>query len=220
MGLEAEGLGKSVGDPAVRILGGITLSVERGEFVALTGRSGSGKSTLLHILGTLDRPSEGSLRLDGRESSSFSPAELDAFRNRRLGFVFQFHYLIQELDALENVLLPARRAGEAARRRPLAEELLGRFGLGGKARRLPRQLSGGEQQRVAIARALVMQPQYLLADEPTGALDSANGTAVMDILKEAHSRLGAAVILATHDPEFAAMASRRLHLVDGVLRGT
>ncbi|HTB22563.1 MAG TPA: ABC transporter ATP-binding protein [bacterium] len=218
MGISALGIGKTVGNPPVRILSGVNLDIARGDFVSLTGRSGSGKSTLLHILGTLDRASEGMLWLDGSEVGSLVRRDLDAFRNRKLGFVFQFHYLLAELSALENVLLPAHKAGAKARCRPRAEELLRRFGLGHGLHRLPRQLSGGEQQRVAIARALVMEPEYLLADEPTGALDSASGTAVMEILRDCHARLGTTIILATHDPDFAALAPKRVHMVDGSLR--
>jgi lipoprotein-releasing system ATP-binding protein len=217
MGISALGLGKTVGDPPVRILSGVNLEIARGDFVALTGRSGSGKSTLLHILGTLDRASEGNLWLDGCEVGSLARRDLDAFRNRKLGFVFQFHYLLAELSALENVLLPAHKAGTKALCRPRAEDLLRRFGLANGLHRLPRQLSGGEQQRVAIARALILEPDYLLADEPTGALDSANGKAVMEILDDCHTRLGTTIILATHDPDFAAHAPKRVHLVDGSL---
>ena len=215
MGLSAKNLGKSIGDPPARVLSDISLDVAPGEFVALTGRSGSGKSTLLHVLGSLDPATEGEVWVEGREIGAMRPDELCHFRNRRMGFVFQFHYLLAELNALENVLVPARKAGEKDRRRPHAEALLRRFGLGAKVHRLPRHLSGGEQQRVAIARALVMEPGYLFADEPTGALDSANGQVVMDILMDCNRRLGTTVVLATHDPEFASLAGRRVHLVDG-----
>ncbi len=214
-GIAAIGIGKTLGSPPTPVLVGVDLAIAPGEFVALTGRSGSGKSSLLHLLGALDRPSSGTLMLDGRDAATLIPRELDDFRNRRLGFVFQFHYLLPELDALDNVLMPARKAGLAERLRPRAEERLARFGLGAMRGRLPRQLSGGEQQRVAIARALVMEPAYLLADEPTGALDTANGEAVMNILKDCHERLGTAVVLATHDAAFAARARRSVHLVDG-----
>jgi putative ABC transport system ATP-binding protein/lipoprotein-releasing system ATP-binding protein len=144
-----------------------------------------------------------------------APAELSAFRNRSMGFVFQFHYLLAELTALENVLLPAKKAGEGSLRRGFAESLLERFGLGAALGRLPRQLSGGEQQRVAIARALIMEPPYLFADEPTGSLDSANGGIVMDILRDSRRALGTTVVLVTHDAGFAASAERQIHLVDG-----
>src|ERR1700677_3008661 len=151
MGIPAGGLGKVIGDPPARILSDISLEIARGEFVALTGRSGSGKSTLLHILGSLDTATEGSVTLGGRDLAAMAPDEICRFRNREMGFVFQFHYLLAELDALGNVLMPARKAKESGKRRDYAMALLRRFGLGEAAHRLPRQLSGGEQQRVAIA---------------------------------------------------------------------
>jgi putative ABC transport system ATP-binding protein/lipoprotein-releasing system ATP-binding protein len=193
------------------------LEIARGEFVALTGRSGSGKSTLLHILGSLDTATEGTVTLGGRELSSMAPEELCRFRNREMGFVFQFHYLLAELDAIGNVLMPARKAKETGKRRDYAVSLLRRFGLGEAMHRLPRQLSGGEQQRVAIARALLMEPGYLFADEPTGSLDSVNGGIVLDILKDCNRNMGTTVVLVTHDPDFAALAGRTIHLADGKL---
>jgi putative ABC transport system ATP-binding protein/lipoprotein-releasing system ATP-binding protein len=156
--------------------------------------------------------------IEGKDLAGLGAAGQDAFRNRRMGFVFQFHYLLAELSALENVLMPARKAGERARRRPRAEALLRRFDLGGGMHRLPRQLSGGEQQRVAIARALVMEPDYLFADEPTGSLDSGNGAAVMDIIRDCNRTAGTTVVLVTHEADFAAQAGRCLHMVDGTLR--
>jgi ABC-type lipoprotein export system ATPase subunit len=217
MGISTRGLGKVIGDPPARILSDISLEVARGEFVALTGRSGSGKSTLLHILGSLDTASEGSVTVGGRELSSMAPQEICRFRNREMGFVFQFHYLLAELDAIGNVLMPARKAQESGKRRGYAISLLRRFGLGEAMHRLPRQLSGGEQQRVAIARSLVMEPEDLFADEPTGSLDSVNGGIVLDILKDCNRRMGTTVVLVTHDPDFAALAGRRVHLADGKL---
>jgi lipoprotein-releasing system ATP-binding protein len=214
-GLAARDLGKVVGEPPARILSGVHLDIAPGEFVALTGRSGSGKSTLLHLLGSLDRPSEGSVLCGDRDLASLGPKELGVFRNRTMGFVFQFHYLLAELNALENVLLPAHKAGEAAQRRGHAETLLCEFGLGRALHRLPRQLSGGEQQRVAIARALIMDPAYLFADEPTGSLDSAGGAAVMGILRHRNRVQGTTVVLVTHDPDFAAKADRQVRLADG-----
>jgi putative ABC transport system ATP-binding protein/lipoprotein-releasing system ATP-binding protein len=219
MGIVAEGLGKVVGNPATRILADVNLGIERGEFVALTGRSGSGKSTLLHLLGSLDRPSEGRVSLDGVDLGGLGARDLDAYRNLRMGFVFQFHYLIAELSAFENVLLPARKSGQAKARRARAQNLLKQVGLEGKEGRLPRQLSGGEQQRVAVARALVMEPEYLFADEPTGALDSANGARIMEILKDEHSRRGMTVVLATHDRDIAHSAPRQVRLADGKIEG-
>ncbi len=215
MGISAKAVGKVVGDPPTRILSDVSLEIARNEFVALTGRSGSGKSTLLHILGSLDTASEGTVTVGGREIGGMTPRELCVFRNRTIGFVFQFHYLLAELSALENVMMPARKAKERGSRRGYAESLLRQFGLGQRTHRLPRHLSGGEQQRVAIARALVMEPDYLFLDEPTGALDSANGETVMGIIRDCNRRLGTTVVLVTHDPDFAASAGRQIHLLDG-----
>lgn len=220
MPIVARGAGKSLGRPPARILSGIDLTVADGEFLALTGRSGSGKSTLLYLLSSLDRASQGAVEADGRDYARMSADELSEFRNRRVGFVFQFHYLVSELDALDNALLPARKAGLEAALRPHAASLLERFGLGGKERRLPRELSGGEQQRLAIARSLVMKPKYLFADEPTGSLDTANGDLVMDLIRESNRTLGTTVVMVTHDPDFAALAGRRVALADGRLAET
>lgn len=215
MGLIAKHIGKALGNPATQILSDINITIDDGEFVALTGRSGSGKSTLLYVLSSLDAATEGNILMDGHDLSKMSPQQLASFRNETIGFVFQFHYLIAELTAIENVMLPARRAGKESERKEYAEGLLSRFGLGEKMHRLPRQLSGGEQQRVAIARALVMQPKYLFADEPTGALDSVNGKIVMDLIRDTNERLGTTVILVTHDAGFAASAKRQISLIDG-----
>jgi putative ABC transport system ATP-binding protein/lipoprotein-releasing system ATP-binding protein len=215
MAIRALDVAKTVGEPPVRVIDGVSLRVEDGEFVALTGRSGSGKSTLLYLLSSLDAVSGGRVEVDGRDLTALSPEELHRFRNERMGFVFQFHYLIAELTALENVLFPARRSGQEKAREERARWLLGSFDLAAKHNRLPRQLSGGEQQRVAIARALIMEPRYLFADEPTGALDSASGEIVLKILRESNLKSGTTIVLVTHDPEFAAMAGRQIHLADG-----
>ncbi|MBK9321446.1 MAG: ABC transporter ATP-binding protein [Bdellovibrionaceae bacterium] len=215
MAIVAKKIGKAIGTPPVRILTDINLKIDDGEFVALTGRSGSGKSTLLYILSSLDSPSEGSVEVAGHDLGKMADPELYKFRNEKMGFVFQFHYLISELTAIENVLLPAVKNRRQIERRAYAESLLEQFGLGDKIHRLPRQLSGGEQQRLAIARALVMQPKYLFADEPTGSLDSANGDIVMNIIRDANKNFGTTVIMVTHDPDFAATANRAINLVDG-----
>jgi putative ABC transport system ATP-binding protein/lipoprotein-releasing system ATP-binding protein len=215
MGIIARGVFKHVGEPPVRIIDNVSLEIRDGEFVSLTGRSGSGKSTLLYLLSSLDSVSSGVVELSGQDLSQIRPEELNRFRNEKMGFVFQFHYLIAELTAFENVLFPARRSGQGEVRKQRAKELLDAFGLDNKHDRLPRQLSGGEQQRVAIARALIMEPQYLFADEPTGALDSASGESVMQILREANTKLGTTLIMVTHDPDFAALAGRQIHLADG-----
>ncbi len=215
MSIVARKVGKVVGEPPTRILSDISLQIADGDYVCLTGRSGSGKSTLLYLLSTLDNATEGRVEILGQDIGRMNKQELNRFRNEKMGFVFQFHYLIAELNALENVLLPARKYGKEAAKRRRAKTLLEQFGLGDKLHRLPRQLSGGEQQRVAIARALIMEPRYLFADEPTGSLDSANGEAVMAIIKEANEKSKTTVVLVSHDPDFAALARRQIHLVDG-----
>jgi putative ABC transport system ATP-binding protein/lipoprotein-releasing system ATP-binding protein len=215
MGIVARHVGKSIGSPPNRVLTDISLDIEDGEFVSLTGRSGSGKSTLLYLLSSLDAPTEGTIEISGHDVGRMPPEELYRFRNQNLGFVFQFHYLLAELSALENTLMPTMKLGREKERRAYAESLLERFGLKDKMDRKPRQLSGGEQQRVAIARALVMEPQYLFADEPTGALDTVNGDSVMAIIRETNEKHGTTVVMVTHDPDFAAMARRQIRLVDG-----
>ncbi len=217
MGIRAIKAGKRIEDPPADILSGIDLEIANGEFIALTGKSGSGKSTLLYLLSTLDKPSFGSIEIDGRKIEEMSVEEICDFRNRKAGFVFQFHYLIAELSALENVLLPARRENRAKEKRDFALHLLEQLDLKEKIRHLPRQLSGGQAQRVAIARALVMSPKYIFADEPTGSLDSANAKLVIDILFKAKKELSSTIVLVTHDPEFANMADRQIHLTDGKL---
>lgn len=217
MTILSQGLGKSFGAPPTEVLKNISFEIRPGEFVAITGRSGSGKSTLLYLLSTLDTPSTGDLRIDGQQISAMSSKILHQFRNRNMGFIFQFHYLLPELSALENVLMPAMKTKQHLSRRPLAISLLERVGLADKHRRLPSQMSGGEQQRVAIARALVMEPKYLFADEPTGNLDTMSGDNVMKILQDVNSRLKTSIVMVTHDPDYAAMAGRQIHLVDGEL---
>jgi putative ABC transport system ATP-binding protein/lipoprotein-releasing system ATP-binding protein len=215
MGIIARNVGKVIGAPPNRVLTDISLEIKDGEFVALTGKSGSGKSTLLYILSSLDEPTEGSVEISGQNVTQMKPEELGQLRNEQIGFVFQFHYLISELTALENVLMPARKLRQDLQKKEFAMSLLSQFGLGDKMGRLPRQLSGGEQQRVAIARALTMKPKYLFADEPTGSLDSANGEAVMKIIRESNKALGTTIIMVTHDPDFANEAKRQIYLTDG-----
>ena len=217
MGIVTRNVAKVVGEPPTRVLNGIDLEIRDREFVSLTGRSGSGKSTLLYILSSLDYATEGSVEIDGRDVRRLPEPELHRFRNEHMGFVFQFHYLLAELTALENVLMPARKHDRAAEKTGDARALLEQFGLGDKTGRLPRELSGGEQQRVAIARALVMQPRYLFADEPTGSLDTVNSELVMRLIRETNEQLGTTVVLVTHDPDYAAMAGRQIHLVDGAI---
>jgi lipoprotein-releasing system ATP-binding protein len=194
-----------------------SLKVERGEFIAITGPSGSGKSSLLYLLGLLDRPTEGRVLLEGRDTASLSAAELASLRLSRLGFVFQFHFLLPEFSTLDNVLIPIRRLGRLkdAAARAQAMKLLEALGMAEAAAKLPEQLSGGMRQRAAIARALANDPAIILADEPTGNLDTRNAAAVFDIFARLAAEEGRAILVVTHDAELAKRANRRVHLVDG-----
>lgn len=218
MTIIANNIIKEFGEPPTRVIQGIDLTINDGEFVSISGRSGSGKSTLLYLLSTLDNPSHGNITIDGKDPQEMSVEELHLFRNHHLGFVFQFHFLLAELTTLENVLLPARRDGQHYEKEEYARELLKTFDISDKTDKLPSQMSGGEQQRVAIARAMIMKPKYLFADEPTGSLDSKNGEIVMDILRRANSEWGTTLVLVTHEPEFSQMAQREVYLVDGKVR--
>ncbi|MEE9369923.1 MAG: ABC transporter ATP-binding protein [Sedimentisphaerales bacterium] len=221
--LKAEGLYKSyrMGEAEVNVLKGVDLGVRRGEFLARVGASGSGKSTLLHILGALDRPDKGVVRFEGRDLSRMTSGELNRFRNKRVGFVFQFYHLLDELSVLENVFLPAM-AGKSivgwlgCRRwaKSRASELLSRLGLSERAEHKPYQLSGGERQRVAIGRALMNEPRLLLADEPTGNLDSATGNAILNVFDELN-RAGQTIVMVSHDERIAQKAGRIITLADG-----
>jgi putative ABC transport system ATP-binding protein len=207
-----------VGDHVVHALRGVTIAVAAAEFVTIVGPSGSGKSTFMHILGCLDRPTTGRYVLNGRDVSTLPPDELARVRNETIGFVFQGFNLLARTSALENVELPLlyTRQGvvKAEERRARALQALEAVGLTDRADHHPSQLSGGQQQRVAIARALVTQPSLLLADEPTGNLDSKNGDAVMSLMKELHQG-GATIVMVTHDPRFARYADRSIHIFDG-----
>ena len=204
------------GGRSTEVLHGVTLTAAAGTVTALVGRSGCGKTTLLNLAGAMDFPTAGEVLIDGRGTSALSESELTSLRRRRVGFVFQFFQLLPTLTALENVELPLLLAG-AARAEDAARERLRWVGLDGKAGSLPYQLSGGQMQRVAIARALVHQPDLLLADEPTGNLDTASGEEVLRLLRQAADEFGATVLMATHSAEAAAIADRRLHLRDGRL---
>ncbi|HEX7836405.1 MAG TPA: ABC transporter ATP-binding protein [Kofleriaceae bacterium] len=211
-------LGKSYfhGGKALPILWDIDLTLEAGEMVAVVGASGVGKSTFLQILGTLDLPTSGSIRFNGEELTTMSPSRLAEFRNRRIGFVFQFHHLLPDFTALENVMMPAliqRIATERARR--MARDVLGRVGLSHRLTHRPGELSGGEQQRVALARAMVLEPSLLLADEPTGNLDRSTGEAIHQLFLELNRERGSTLLVVTHNPDLAVLMPRRLRMIDG-----
>ncbi|MET8039830.1 ABC transporter ATP-binding protein [Micromonospora sp. NPDC005215] len=203
---------------SVEALRGVSLVVQPGDYVALVGPSGSGKSTLMHLLGGLDRPTGGRLVIGGRDVNALAPAEMAALRNETIGFVFQAFHLLPRTSAVENVALPLVYRGVPARqRRARAAAMLGRVGLGHRLDHRPNQMSGGEQQRVAIARALVTEPTVLLADEPTGNLDSVTGAAVLELLEQLNVESGVALVIVTHDQEVAARAQRRITMRDGVV---
>jgi ABC-type lipoprotein export system ATPase subunit len=216
--LSARGLTKTYafGKRTLEVLRGVDLEVARGDFVALRGASGTGKSTLLHLIGGLDLPNAGEIFFAGQSLTKLSESELTHFRNRRVGFVFQAYHLLPELDALENVCLPARVARmSAAQAEKRGRELLARVGLKDRTDHKPSELSGGEQQRVAIARALVNEPELLLADEPTGNLDSQTGGEIIELLKSLRVEKQMTLIIATHDAKVAAHAQRVIELADG-----
>jgi len=203
---------------SVRALRGVSLEIPAGGYVALVGPSGSGKSTLMHLLGGLDQPTSGELRIGGRDVAGLSPAEMAHLRNATIGFVFQAFHLLARTTAVDNVALPLVYRGlRAGERRKRAAAMLGRVGLSHRLDHRPNQLSGGEQQRVAIARALVTEPVVLLADEPTGNLDQATGRAVLDLLEEINLERQVALVMVTHDREVAARARRQVELRDGVV---
>lgn len=211
---------KELGDPPLRILKNISLEISDGDYIALTGRSGSGKSTLLYILSSLDFPTRGTIEIDGKNINQLSTKEIHLFRNKNMGFIFQFHYLLPELSSLENILMPAAKLHQVNAYRERAQELLDLVGLSDKGNRLPRQLSGGEQQRVAIARALIMRPRFLFADEPTGSLDTANGEMVMNLIAKANDQDKTTIVLVTHEPSYANRAHRKVQLQDGEIVST
>ena len=221
--LQAEGLYKSyrLGAADVKVLKGVDLAVRSGEFISIVGASGSGKSTLLHILGALDRPDKGTVRFEGSDLNKFGNGELNRFRNKMVGFVFQFYHLLDELNVLENVFLPAMvskstigwlLSRKQAKNR--AKELLSQLGLSERAEHKPYQLSGGERQRVAIGRALMNEPKILLADEPTGNLDSQTGNSILKVF-EALNKAGQTIVMVTHDERIAHKAGRIIMLTDG-----
>ena len=202
------------GDTEVRALDGVDLTVEKGEFVAVVGTSGSGKSTLLHMLGGLDRPTSGTVTVDGRELSAMRDEELTIFRRRKIGFVFQNYNLVPVLNVYENIVLPIQLDGKAPDR-GYVDQIIETLGLGNKLQNLPSNLSGGQQQRVAIARALAAKPAIILADEPTGNLDSKTSQDVMGLLKVTSQRFAQTMVMITHNEEIAQMADRIVRIEDG-----
>ncbi len=213
--IEAQGIEKSFG--TLKVLKGIDLQVAQGEVLSIMGASGAGKSTLLQILGTLSTPDAGSLRIDGTDVLSLGSKALSQFRNRRIGFVFQFHHLLPEFTALENVMIPAYIGGRSEKEaRPEAEKLLQTLGLADRLTHKPSELSGGEQQRVAIARALINRPAVLFADEPSGNLDSVTKADLHKLFFELRDSLGQTIVIVTHDPELAALCDRSLFMRDGL----
>jgi putative ABC transport system ATP-binding protein/lipoprotein-releasing system ATP-binding protein len=197
MGLSIEHVTKTFGIDHTVALSDVNFEIADGEFVSLTGRSGSGKSTLLYVMSSLDKPTSGKVHVDGVDTAKMRSSALHAMRNLKMGFVFQFHYLLPELTAIENVLMPAMKTKQHEAKRGFGEELLAHFGL--------------------KARALIMQPKYLFADEPTGSLDSVNGETVMGILREINQSQKTTIVLVTHEPDYAAYANRTIHLIDGRL---
>ena len=202
----------------VSVLKGIDFEVREGEFATIMGPSGAGKTTFLHVIGSLDRPTEGKVFYRGKDISLFTGEEQCRFRNEKVGFVFQFYHLLQDFTVLENIMIPLwiKRA-KAAEAQTAAEEFLRIMGLADRRHHKPGELSGGEQQRVAIARALINRPELILADEPTGNLDRKTGKEVLEYILSVRERIGAALILVTHDPEIGASGKRRLTMVDGEL---
>lgn len=217
--IELKGINKTYknGDQELRVLKDIDLEVEKGEFVAIMGPSGSGKSTLMNVIGLLDRPTSGDYFLEGQEVGNLSEKKLARVRNEQIGFVFQQFFLLSKLNAFQNVELPLIYAGvHPAKRKEIAEQYLEKVELGSRMHHLPSELSGGQKQRVAIARALVNQPAIVLADEPTGALDTKTGEQIMDLLTKLNQE-GKTIIMVTHEPEIAAFANRRIVIRDGVI---
>jgi lipoprotein-releasing system ATP-binding protein len=222
--IEARDLSKSYigGDGGrVDVLNAVSLDVRRGEMIAVVGASGAGKSTLLHILGALDRPTQGHVTLDGQSLSALRDEELSALRNRKVGFVFQFHHLLREFSALENVMMPLRISGwDTQKARARAEEMLARVGLTARSTHRPSEMSGGEQQRTAVARALAVDPVVVLADEPSGNLDHANAERLHEQFTQLVRDLNIAMVVVTHNKALAARADRALLLEDGRLQET
>ena len=217
--IELTAITKSFG--SLQVLKGIDLHIDKGEVVSIVGPSGAGKTTLLQIIGTLDRPDSGNVTVDGTDVIRLSEKALSDFRNRRLGFVFQFHQLLPEFTALENIMIPAYIGGTSTRQaKARAQELLQFMGLSDRAGHKPAQLSGGEKQRVAVARALVNNPAVILADEPSGSLDTRNKEALHRLFFDLRDRFGQTFVIVTHDETLATLTDRTIHMLDGRLQGT
>jgi lipoprotein-releasing system ATP-binding protein len=217
--IEIKDIWKSFGD--LQVLKGVYLRIEKGEIVAIVGKSGAGKTTLLQIIGTLDRPTKGQVFIDGTDLFAMKDRELASFRNRHIGFIFQFHQLLPEFTALENVCIPSMIAHEKeSDYKPRAEKLLRDLGLAERMEHKPNELSGGEKQRVAAARALMMSPDIILADEPTGSLDEKNKKELSELLLKLRKEYGQTILLVTHDKELANIADRIIEIKDGVIEKT
>lgn len=217
--IKLQGITKSFG--ALQVLRGIDLDIARREIVSIVGPSGAGKTTLLQIMGTLDAPDNGTVSIDGRQINQMKERELAAFRNQHIGFVFQFHQLLPEFTALENVMIPAfiaRRAGSEVEK--AAQEILSMMGLTGRIHHKPNELSGGEKQRVAVARALINKPTVVLADEPSGSLDTKNREELHQLFFDLRDKLGQSFVIVTHDEELAKLTDRTIHLCDGQIINT
>ena len=214
--IRIENITKSFG--SLRVLKGIDLHIAKGEVVSIVGPSGAGKTTLIQIIGTLDRPDSGSVCVDGIDTTTLSRKKLSDFRNRQLGFVFQFHQLLPEFTAIENIMIPAYIAGRSKKEaKNRAEELLDFMGLSDRARHKPNELSGGEKQRVAVARALVNNPKVILADEPSGSLDTKNKQELHQLFFDLRDQFGQTFVIVTHDEQLATLTDRTIHMRDGLL---